>query len=415
MSKSLMRILCSLIAFISINVANSLERAGTECNETEIQMPIFSGGVYGGGSWLLLRPAPTDGDLQYGTHLRLTGQPANLNAFVLELKPDYHSCFRLNFGYQIPQTGYNIHTSYFFFSDDKSEQVNNLPFDEFIQNFLGGSFSTASGSEKQKIHQADLLFGKRFVIDQHLGLHPYTGLHFADVKRTLDVMYTDLVLNPFPSSLGGDGKSHYWGVGPIGGVSFKCPVSYLISIAGHFGAGALLGKQDSSIQSDSIRGNLAQSFNDHSSRFRVVPILNSDVALVFTYPFERHHFALEIAAGFEVDYFFRVINRINPFNGYINNLSTTPVKQASNLGFGGPYAKVSLIQIPEKSDPRAAVHFMSDAIDSLSGLYGDFTSAWLKPSPNNDDLTYAILHTTGAAHAGCIDQFRLDGNLYSWL
>lgn len=170
--------------------------AYTEC-VTEISCPTYCGGFYGGGSYLYLRPAPSDGDLEYGSRITLTDDPANLTAILLENRPGYESAFTVNLGYRFPCSNQNLEVDYLYFSGSDSDKTEISTRNQFIQNFLGASYSTSKSSERQRLHQVDLTYGANFLFDDCLDLHPFLSLRYADVRRQLSVKYDDLVLNPF--------------------------------------------------------------------------------------------------------------------------------------------------------------------------------------------------------------------------
>jgi|GEM_PF-1437763 len=385
-----MIVTCIIGSFLYANEPQISDRS------TLINIPLHAGRFYGGGSWLYLQPSVSDGDLQYGTFLTLTDNPANLTAHLLEIHPSYENSFLLDFGYHFPDTGNDLQLSYMQFKGSDSEKKHINTENQFFQNFLGASYSTAKAHARQKIHQVDLRASMHYIADDHLGFQPYAGIRFSDIERSLDVNYTDLVLNPFPSNLEGHLKSCYWGLGPMLGTSFNLPTSSRFKITGHIGAAALLGSIESDISSESVRNN-NQSFYSNSSDFRVVPVINTQVGLDYLLPFSNDKLALKFTFGYRTDYYFYTVKRINPFNGYVNNPSTFPASTSSNLGLGGAFAKLSILENPLPAYCEMFSHCFVDETASLSGLYFHMTNGWLNPSSTKDDLTYADLHTEGAS------------------
>ena len=365
----------------------------SESNETKISVPKYSGGLYGDLTWYYLRPTASDGDLQYGTFLTLTDNPANLTAHVLELEPDYNHSFRVNLGYQIPDNVYNVNANYFYYHSSDSEKIQQKTLNQFIQNFLGASYKRAWGKEHQNLHQLDGTLGAHLIIDKRLDIHPNVGLRYVDVSQKLHVGFNDLFFNPFPISaaLKGTEKSHYWGIGPVVDTLFKYTIYKGLSLTGHLGASALIGNISSKVHSDSTQDNLEQSFKARDSHCRVVPVINTGLAFTYTHPFNKSSYGLEFTIGYEVDHYFDIIDRINPFNGYVNNSNTKPVRTSSHLGLGGPYARISLIQNPLPASLTPRLTSLPNDAASIPGCFLRMTNEWLKPSPSEHDLTYAFL------------------------
>ena len=193
-----------------------LELAAGCCPLSEVSYPCYDGGFQLDGSWVYLKPTPTDGDLEYGTFLTLTDDPANLNALLLEVEPDYQSGYEVGLGYFFPKSNRSLQARYFSLNSSGRDGKGIDPLNQFIQNFLGASYSTAKSRSKHEIDQGALAYRVDGVIDRVLNVHLVLGAAVANIRRDFDVGYSDLVLNPIPSQLTGREKSRYRGVGPFG-------------------------------------------------------------------------------------------------------------------------------------------------------------------------------------------------------
>jgi len=350
---------------------------------------LDAGEVYGGISWLYLQPMVSDSDFQYGTHLTLTDAPANLNAHVLDLTPSYQSGVRANLGYQFPCTFRNLNLTYFYFGSSDQNFLGDLPINQFTQNFLGGNFTTAFASECQRLHMLDLTVGEEYGSGSCIEWSPFGGVRLLHFRRDLDVQFTDLRLNHFPSSLMGELESRFWGLGPYAGTGFRVPLGCNFSLTGQLGVGVLFGHIDSKIDSVSER-QITQSFRASDCFKRVAPVINSNLAVAYTRPVCDS--LLEVSLGWETDYFFNVVNRVEPFEGYVNNPQTFPVSQSSSVGLGGPLLTVSLL--PGCGSPRSVCPCNEICCES-GGFYGRVQDSWVQPCPNEGDLDYAVLNTGG--------------------
>lgn len=364
--------------------------AFASCPVTEVACPSYCGGFYGGGAWVYLQPTSSDGDLEQGTFLTLTGDPANLNAKLLEIEPSYQNGFDLNIGYHVPCSNQSLNFDYLYLTANGSNTKKTDEIEEFIQNFLGASYTDSWAWSRQKIHQFDLTYGLDFVIDCSVDLHPFVGVGFADIQRRLKVFYLDEIFYSTPSDLSGKEKSKYWGVGPVFGTDFALPLFRHLKLSGHFETGFLFGKTKSQVDSESFLEDNLTTFFAKDSDNRVVTMLNTEISLVFTQPVYYDQYQLEIEVGYRADYYFKPINRIDPFNGYVFNSNTFPVNTPSNLGFHGPFIMVTIAQgLPCLSDPFLC-NILTGCADS--GLYFHYESTWLKPHPSKDDLTYGFIN-----------------------
>jgi hypothetical protein len=319
-------------------------------------------------TWLYLKSFATDGDLQTGTLLTLTDDPANLTAHVQDVHPDFENAFRVNLG------ACNFNLNYLYFRSSKRRNIDQIEENQFFQNFLGGSFFTSNASQKQQIDQVNLTYG----VKCNSFLRPSVGLSFANIHRDLRVLYT----LPTPAILEGTLKSKYWGVGPIIGADLQFDLLRCLKLSGHLGTGVLFGKVNSSTDSKSFRQNREESFFSKNGYNRASGLLNG--ALELTYSLPIYNCALlQLSAGYEVDYYFRAVDRINPNDGYFNNRSTFPVKTSSNIGLGGPSIRLSISN-------AAYCPGKSFCFEPL--VYERFTNLFLTPCPTNDDLVFAVLN-----------------------
>ncbi len=379
---------------------------------TEVVFPTFSGQFFGDISWLYLKPIHTDGDLSYGSFIDLS-MPPNLTAHLLQVDPSYHSAVRAGLGYQFAKTNLNVHARYFYLQMSGAEAGAAPYVNQMLQSRFGGDSLGAQATGKQTTHQGLVAFAGRFILDGHLEVEPYIGLSGAFIRRTFDSLYTDFVgtdhmpTSDLPSSLTGRDNSRYWGVGPGVGSSFKYFPVKNWSVTGHLGLACLAGKTEAKIDSKATRW--AESFHSSSSSFRWVSFASASLATTYTHFLRNSAYALEITAGYEVDYFFRAVDRISPFNGYLNNSSPYPVRTVGNLGWGGPFVRLSLVPTPCPESLQSKKIFAARATLEPSGLYGRFTSAWLKPSPSRSDLAFAIRTEPGRS-----DKTESVATHYTW-
>ncbi|NGX61333.1 MAG: hypothetical protein K940chlam9_00818, partial [Chlamydiae bacterium] len=264
---------------------------------------------------------------------------------------------------------------------------------QFLQNFLGGGFVSTKARAVENLDQADLVLGKDFLVGCSLWLKPFIGFSFACLERTLDVEFLDFVIpplaEPIPSILTGSLRSRHWGVGPTIGTDFSFPLCRGLEFTGRLALSALGAKISSSIDSHALREALSQSFEAKGTSYRITPVARTDLGLSYTLPLCHNSLALSVSAGYEVDYYFRFVDRINPDDGYVNNPNTSPKNTTSSLGLGGPYAQIALT-----TDSLARVKELASSccsIESCGSFYCTVENSWLRPCPTSGDLDYAVL------------------------
>ncbi len=367
-------------------------------NTTVITSPKYCGEFYGSFSWLYLLSMPTDGDLQTGTFLTLT-VPPNLFACLQQLQSKPSHAFRTNLGYNIPCTSCNVDLTYFHYKGSDTGQIKNIQLNQFTQSFLGGAYSSLDSCEEQKINRANAVFAKRYFIDDCLLVQPYLGIGYGNVVRDLCVTFTGLIDSPpsvTDSTLNGVLQSKYWGLGPVFGSNFSYPIFKCISFQGTFGGGVLLGNINSCI--DAVEMNvqndmaITSTFAAADCNFRAVPFINSQLAFAFHPALKNNCLDCELKVGYEIDYYFNAVDRINPFNGFVINQNSFPVKKTSHLGLGGPFIKLLLRGSDTSYYTYCGCDYNHNNCCSL-GFYGEFTSSWLKSVSNNDDLVFATIGT----------------------
>jgi hypothetical protein len=357
---------------------------------TEISMPCHAGGFYGGASWLYLQTTQSDGDLQFGSFITPT---LSFTAELLQTEPSYRSGYEVLLGYQFGCTNQSLEARYFSIDAEAKNSAVTFEDIQLIQNFLGGNFSNARGSSKSEIRDLAVTYGLDFLIDHCLTLHPYIGIGYADIDRTLTASYDDSARAFANGELFGKEKSKYWGVGPVIGWEMDVPLFCGLSFNGRFGSGVLFGQTKSSLDSTSFFMDTNAAFFAKDKSDRAVTLLNADLSLRYRQPLFNGCYGLELEVGYRADYYFKPINRINPFNGYVVNTSSFPVNVPGNIGAHGPYITLTFTQGPPCDCVDLCSYAFCEGCD-CSGLHFNFTSAWLEPCPTKNDLAYAATSTS---------------------
>ncbi len=389
MNKTLLRLSLILLCFVA-----RAHSTPDLWSPAFIETPCYHGGLHGGFTWLYLQPGTTDGDLEAGTLITLTGNPSNLFAQLQELDADNRSCYRANVGYAFPCTNCAIDVNYLHYDAHDGLAIGPIASNQLIQSFLGGSFSTIDAIGSQRINQIDVLFGREYIIDRCFSVRPFFGVTWADIDRKMSVHFDDFLFSNDTSYVSGAERSHYWGVGPMIGTDVSCPICPCLSFEGRLSAAVLTGRIKSQLRSSFVDGTTTTRFDDNTAYDRVSPLLNTQLAIVYRPTCQVAGCAMELKFGYESDYFFKVVDRINPFQGYVVNTNSHRTKTSSNIGLGGPF--VALCFTPEEHCSRYCNNSCCAApslcpCTLLDGLYEQVDFVWLKPMADNDDLVFGTL------------------------
>lgn len=405
-------VLC--LSFAVFNLAFANPASNTKINpvkkewpqRTDIQLPKYQAHLIGSGSFLYLRPAASDADLQYGTFLTLTAIPPLLRAVMQPVTPTFRPTFNVMMGYQLPNSNDDIRLSYFAFHQGYKNFTNTMnpskglfPF-QFIQTYLGNSFGSAVATASENVQQATLTLGHHVIIGGDLYLHPYFGISYVHVNREFNNFFKTAVLNPriaSGGSLSGVSHSRFNGVGPILGTDFDFPLSHAFSFIGSINTALLVGRLNYALNSRFVLGGSVVNYHAYDfNKSHVVPVINTELGVRYTHPIHNEPYSAVLEAGYQVSDYMKAIGRLYPLNGFANNpAGTNPpsFSTLSSLGFDGPFIRLAILQ-------RALI--TSNALVSYStypsqlfnpGWFITITNLYLQPFGSNRDLNYAILHT----------------------
>ena len=359
-----------------------------------IESPSFCGEVTGGVRWLYLKSTATDGDWETGTKITLTRHPANLHAVLQRLDPAWKSAYRAYAAYGIGSTNCDLNLSYLHANPSDRHKVDRLHANQFIQNFLGGSYTSLHANGAQNVNDVGFSVGLNYLVDYRLKLRPYVGLEYAAISRNLHVHYNGLYVGHQQGSLQGHEKCRYWGVGPTLGVDFSYDFSRCLRLEGRVAGGALIGKNSGHVDAEAVEGRQHSSFDSHHTHHRATAMIENAIALAYRPLFCFYGYGMEIKLGYQANYYFKVLDRIDPYNGFVVNPQPVPIHTAANLGFAAPFIELSLIPAADPGDEQEERGAVERERTGYGG-YAAITGSWLNAKANNNDGVYATLTREG--------------------
>lgn len=359
-------------------------------DSSSVSIPSSTGGFMIGGSYFSFQPRLTDSDLQYGTQLQLIVNPPTLSTHVVQILPGYRSGYQGTLGYQFAGKGGDIQLSYFGFNHHFNAGAAAQTLAQFIQTYLGSSWSSAIANTSLSVNDVKLAYGQTMSIDNQLFLHFALGANYAYIRRDFNTRF-DQQLPPIPgvSYLQSEQTSKFNGVGPMLAIHFLYPLMHGFSLAGNLGSSLLIGTLKSDINAKLVQNltqtNYAANQNDNG---QLVPTIDTSLALQYAHRLGSSHYALIAQLGYAVRDYIKSLNRINPVNGFTRNPNPPQLNLNSSVGFNGPFLK--LMVKPQLLDEYASPNPSAPVV--ASGLNLAITNLILKPLASNNDLNYAIVN-----------------------
>jgi hypothetical protein len=310
----------------------------------------------------------------------------------LETGPQYSKGFALHTGYRFPGTGNDVlinwnhlntgHVAYsaasgvnlaiapqgtFIDGNFITPFIGNIDFLTGLSSELGNTapFTYVTGRSSTRWNTVDLSFGQHVQVGNVVDIRFASGLVWAQINNKLQAGYAGFnpnqstVLDDFDefettvdfhdSALSVNEESMFTGVGPeIGIDGHYCYLDTDWSLAGHLGAQMLVGSIDSILRytvfnngsvtnitnTPFVVTDLSAELFSHemkdNQRFRLVPELDANLSIDYTYNFANPcptSFIMKL--GYEAREYFNAIRSFNDING--NSL------EATKMYFHGPF------------------------------------------------------------------------------
>lgn len=205
--------------------------------------------------------------------------------------------------------------------------------------FNGGALADepnhAKADTDRDYNAVDLVFGQQISIGQHLLVHPFGGLRYANIKLDNDTSEWDSLSTDDVGSA--STHSHFWGVGPRAGTNVKWQTNCGLSVVGSFAGSVLVGQLNSSAKlypSAVLAQPDTQWTVDNTQT--IVPELDANLGLQYTMTIEPEA-ALAIQVGYQA---------VEYFNATALDSADLTAPNSSdnrnNFGYYGPYLRLQL-------------------------------------------------------------------------
>jgi hypothetical protein len=343
------KITFGLTVLLSGMTASALASDRSPCNVT---VPCYNGGVTFGVSGLYLRP--TSGGNAYAFVSEVTPGGIFKN-HLKSVKPDYDWGYSVSLGYIFQGTANDVNLTYTNFNHHTKDSVADTgPFfiaatTPFI--FPGDVILDKSlASASYNYQTLDVDFGQHFNIGCNTHVKLIGGVRLADLESSFKTRYDGVMVDP--GLLLGDAfvgnterKSKFEGAGPRVGTAVEYSLGNGFGVVGQATTSLLVGNVRSNhLQHEVVLdGDDVNVFEVTTSEHRgkhphVVPNLNAKLGVNYNYQFcNPTRTKLTLEAGYQVDHYFNVEDRINGFDAF-----ATGNLQAINTSFNGPYVGLQI-------------------------------------------------------------------------
>ncbi|MBY0544806.1 MAG: hypothetical protein K2Q14_04575 [Gammaproteobacteria bacterium] len=270
----------------------------------------------------------------------LLAPPAPEDVHNQSVTNDWNWGIEADVSYLFPGSSRDVSASYTYLDQDGDDSVDGAPLT--IHGINRPTFTTfaneATGDVDQTLNAATLTFGQLLTIGNHLSLHPFGGVQFADIDTTNKAAYYTEFPGPGDEFEIGNYKStsDFVGVGPRAGIDTTVHLNDNFSVVGTFAGALLVGSMSSEF--DYNRGfipNFESDF-DNDSYTAVVPELDAKVGLDYMHAFNSST-SMNIQLGYEfVDYFNAEENDAR------NSWTTNSSNNSTDFSYNGPYLRLQV-------------------------------------------------------------------------
>lgn len=299
-----------------------------------------------GATGYYLRASATNGDFDYASNDAFFADKAH--GFIDNLDPSYDWGWGIHGTYFAPN-GVNDITIRYFHSHNTDTDSDASAIGEGISPFVnaidaGFSGSNVTASMKAKVDQVDLIGGQNIGIRSCLNLHPFFGLRWAEIKRSLDSAIYDNVVDRFMVT---HNHSRFEGLGPVLGMDANYFLTPEFSLVARMGTALLVGevKPHLAFFSNDTPVNVAApgaaDFHPKTSSHRVVPVIDMKLGADYTYMFNSSTIsAMSLELGWKFTEYFNVNDNINATAATL--VAATIRSSSADLSLQGPYAELSV-------------------------------------------------------------------------
>jgi hypothetical protein len=342
------------LALAAIGLSTASFTASAEIN---VSIPQFQGGLVAGITGLYSEPSSSNGDLDYVTINNNTTATTALNPQVTlkAVNPGFDFGWGANLGYVFPNTGNDVNLSYWHLNTSDSSSatapaggsLNSISFPLTANLQIAGgpinplplSITQSSAKAEFRLNQVDLTAGQYVDVGSLLEVHPFVGLRYADVKRTLSSNNSGNITSFIATALSTASTfiatglaaseslsetSDFDGIGPLAGINFNLPIAGGFGFQGGFSGALLVGNVDSKLQSvvnvtaatsvastglapNFLAGNGSFAFSSDSRR--IVPNLDASLGAYYRFAFQNQS-DLTLGVNYQAAEYWNAVDRL---------------------------------------------------------------------------------------------------------
>jgi hypothetical protein len=278
---------------------------------------------------------PSMNGLDYVTFLDQTSTTTEYTPH--QLNRGYNFGYFLGFGYMISDR-YDLQVNWTQL-DAKNNEAAELPCTPtcfgITSNglFVGPSIQDAETEETLNYQALDATLGQYHTLADNLMTRVFAGVRYGKVANSTENNY--FYQQELTQTNGFD--SSFSGIGPVVGLDMTYQMYDWLGIVAHGAAALLIGNQEAeSVQSTPTYSTPLDSDNVT----RMIPALDAKLGANLTIPFMDHQDRFVIEGGYQVDYYFAVVDQIQNA-GYSGSGLGGPIHNYADVGFMGPYLNFS--------------------------------------------------------------------------
>jgi opacity protein-like surface antigen len=256
-----------------------------------------------------------------------------------QLDRGYNFGYFLGFGYMISDR-YDLQVSWTQLDTKNSESAANPC--ESTCNLITSNGSNLSNSglsaetEENLNYQAlDATLGQYHKLGDNLMTRVFAGVRYGKVDSSTENTYTSVSQSVAPESF----DSSFSGIGPVIGLDMNYEMYDWLGIVAHVATALLIGDQEAD-SSLSVSSGSYSLITDSDNVTRMIPAVDAKLGATLSIPFMDHQDRFVIEGGYQVDYYFDVVDQIQNAGGFGSGFQG-PVHNYANVGFMGPYLNLS--------------------------------------------------------------------------
>ncbi len=313
--------------------AQASKGAAYIAQQNEPEMARFS--LIGGATYLM----PNMNGLDYLNNTLYDDTPTTQ---IYSLDRDYHFGYFLAAGYMISKQ-YDVQVSWSQLDTSTSGAASVTGSTDYISSSnqygydLNGATLNAHSSETLNFQSFDGTLGQYHDLSNNLSARLFAGVRYAKIENNTLNNYEDIDL---PFSFFDQIDSSFSGWGPELGFDANYDVYDWFGIIGRFSAALLIGELETYSNTYDSYDQVQSSIENEG---RMVPAIDAKLGLTLNVPFMDMQDRVMLEAGYEVAYYFNVVDQVQNQYGYATASATSMANHnLADVSMMGPYLNLGV-------------------------------------------------------------------------